>query len=260
MNLAGSLAALSLFWLLPWDVESLVRAGVWPWAAATLGGAGQAVTLVSGTWMAANAAFGLTIFFSALYGTLSFDINARSFLDAVRAKSGGTGLGHFDAGSRAVASIAVANQLRAMRDMLASRAAARAAQPPSGSLSVHLAALADRGGAARGLGLASLALAPSEAATLARTFAKYDSDGDDKLNVQELRQMMKELTPGADVSEEAADAALAILDCDGDGKVELDEFAAWYGASRLWHRGGEKQETAEPVASAARGDGGKKDE
>ncbi len=149
----------------------------------------------------------------------------------------GIGLPH--AGRRAAASLAALRQLAAMRDMLAARAAQRAAAGPSPTLGMHLAALAERGGR-RGLGLAALALAPEEAATLARAFARHDADGDDKLTAPELKALMADLVPGAakqPVSDEAARAALEILDADGDGLVELDEFSAWYATSRLWHQG-----------------------
>ena len=50
---------------------------------------------------------------------------------------------------------------------------------------------------------------------------------------------MQELQPEPKqpVSDDAARAAFAILDADGDGKVSLDEFAAWYATSRLWKHG-----------------------
>jgi hypothetical protein len=165
--------------------------------------------------------------------------------------SGGTGIGLPHAGRRAAASLTAVRQLAAMRDMLASRAAAAAARAttaPGGTLGMHLTVLSARGGAG-GLGLAALALAPEEAATLARLFARYDADDDEKLTASELRSMMSELLPpgagGAkqQVSDEAARAALSLLDADGDGLVELDEFAAWYASSRLW-----RQNEAVPVA------------
>lgn len=80
---------------------------------------------------------------------------------------------------------------------------------------------------------------PQEAATLARLFARHDANGDDKLTADELRNLMGDLLPGGakDISDESARAALQLLDADGDGLVELDEFAAWYATSRLWRHG-----------------------
>jgi hypothetical protein len=149
-----------------------------------------------------------------------------------------------------------------MRDMLA----ARAATTPAGSLATHLTVLSARGGT-RGLGLAALALAPEEGAMLARLFARHDADDDDKLTSEELRNMMAELLPPAaggakqQVSEEAARAALSLIDADGDGLVELDEFAAWYAASRLWRNDeAAVAESAEGAAKPTPEAGGRREE
>ncbi len=238
LNAAGSYAAVMLFILLPWDAAVLIDKGVWPSVAAVMTGFGQGLAALSAFVFATNAIFSSVTFFATLYATLGFDINARAFLQSVQRRSGGVGMGAWDAPGRAAASLDVLRQLQRMHDMLLHRAAQRASVPPSGSLAVHLATLAERGTGGRGLGLAALSLAPAEVATLSRLFVRFDADGDDKLDASELRAMMRELTPDKEVSEEAATAALRLLDVDGDGLVELDEFAAWYGSSRLWHRGG----------------------
>ena len=244
----GAAASLYIWAVLPWDALILMERGVWPWAAAALTGFGQGVALFSGAMFTASALFSTVTLFATLYATLAFDVNARGFMNSVARRSGGIGIGAFEAGPRAAASLDVLKKLQEMREMLMFRAAQRATAPPSGSLAVHLAALADMQSGGRGLGLAALALAPSEAATLARLFARFDADGDDKLDVGELRAMMAELTPHKNVSLEAATAALHLLDVDGDGLVELDEFAAWYGSFRLMHQRSEQLEQS--------GDGG----
>ena len=235
LNGAGSYAALALFFLLPWDGAVLVDRGMWPWAAAALVGAGQATMLLSSAAFLINSIFSTITFAATATATLAFDINARGFLDAVQRRSGGIGMAAWDAPLRAAASVDVLRRLRSMHEALVHRAVSRDMQaPPSKSLAVYIAAAAGSRGS---LGLAALALAPAEAVTLARLFARFDTDADDRLNVDELRALMTELS-GSEVSSDAANAALQVLDVDGDGAVELDELAAWYGSSRLWHRGG----------------------
>jgi hypothetical protein len=238
LNGAGSFAALALFFTLPWDGAALINRGIWPWAAAALVGTGQAATLFAGAMFLVNSIMASITCGATTAATLLFDINARGFMDAVQRRSGGIGISAWDAPLRAAASIDVLRRLRTMHDTLVHRAVSRElAVPPSQSLGTYIANMASTAG--RGsFGLAALALAPSEAATLARMFARYETDDDDRLNVEELRAMMTELSPeGTQVSLEAATAAMQVLDVDGDGAVELDELAAWYGSSRLWHRG-----------------------
>ena len=240
LNGVGSWAALMLFNLMPWDAAALVQRGWSPAVAAVLLGMGQASTALAAGVLGANCIFSSATFFAAVYASAAFDINARSFLEAVHRKSGGVGIGLPHAAGRAAASIKAVQQLASLHEMLESRALQRAERGGSRtSLALHLNALADRG-VSRGLSLAALALAPEEAATLSRLFARHDADGDDKLTPPELRAAMEELQPAEHkqpVSDDAARAAFAILDADGDGKVSLDEFAAWYATSRLWKHG-----------------------
>lgn len=251
LNGAGSYAALALFFLLPWDGQLLINRGMWPWAAALLVGAGQATMLLSSAMFLINSIFSSITFGATATATLAFDINARGFLDAVQRRSGGIGMAAWDAPLRAAASVDVLRRLRSMHEAMVHRAVSRDLQaPPSKSLAVYIASLAKANGGGS-LGLAALALAPAEAATLARLFARFDTDADDRLNVDELRALMSELS-GTDVSADAATAAMQVLDVDGDGAVELDELAAWYGSSRLWHRGvGEMLPEAEMYAEEA---------
>ena len=243
-NGVGSYCALLIFAVMPWDAAALLQRGWAPWAAATVAGFGQGAAALCAAVLGVNAIFSGATFFATLYASIAFDINARAFLETVHRLSGGVGIGTAHAGRRAAASFKAVAQLRKMHDMLEARSVQRASERPARSLAVHLSALAEQG-PYRGLGLAALALAPEEAATLARLFARHDADGDDKLTASELRAMMAELQPrGSDVSEEAARAALSILDADGDGLVELDEFAAWYATSRLWKHGSEEAAAA----------------
>ena len=238
LNGVGSWAALMVFIMMPWDAVALVQRGWSPAVAAILTGTGQATSAIAAGVLGVNAIFSGATFFATLYASLAFDINARGFLEAVHRISGGVGIGLPHAAGRAAASIKAVQQLSKLHEMLESRALQRAARSGSRtSLALHLSALAERG--TRSIGVAALALAPEEAATLSRLFARHDADGDDKLTPPELRAAMEELQPEPKqpVSEDAARAAFSILDADGDGKVSIDEFAAWYATSRLWKHG-----------------------
>ena len=235
LNGVGSWAALMLFTMLPWDAVALVQRGWSPALAAVMMGTGQATSAIAAGVLGANAIFSGATFFATLYASLAFDINARGFLEAVHRVSGGVGIGLPHAAGRAAASIKAVQQLSKVHEMLESRALQRAARGGTRtSLALHLSVLADRG-----LSRAALTLAPEEAATLSRLFARHDADGDDKLTPPELRAVLEEMQPEPKqaVGDDAARAAFAILDADGDGKVSLDEFAAWYATSRLWKHG-----------------------
>ncbi len=59
----------------------------------------------------------------------------------------------------------------------------------------------------------------------ADSFAILDADGDGKISATELVQLMRGL--GDDVTDEAAARAVELMDTDGDGLVNLEEFSAY---------------------------------
>lgn len=60
---------------------------------------------------------------------------------------------------------------------------------------------------------------------LAQLFAHIDIDGSGTLEREEIAEMTKEL--GNQLTERELDLAMAEMDEDGSGGVDLDEFAAW---------------------------------
>ncbi len=59
-----------------------------------------------------------------------------------------------------------------------------------------------------------------------RVFTRYDANGDGKISASELANVMRAL--GSEVSDEELKAMMAELDSDGDGFVDLNEFAAFH--------------------------------
>ncbi|GII88325.1 hypothetical protein Ssi03_63150 [Sphaerisporangium siamense] len=62
------------------------------------------------------------------------------------------------------------------------------------------------------------------------TFELVDADKDGLISAEELLRLMEVL--GQPVSQEAARAAVARLDVDGDGRISLEEFSAYLDSTR----------------------------
>lgn len=66
----------------------------------------------------------------------------------------------------------------------------------------------------------------NERVTIENAFAKYDTDRSGFIEADELRGLLAEL--GATLSPKEAKRALQILDVDGSGMIELEEFKQWW--------------------------------
>ena len=66
---------------------------------------------------------------------------------------------------------------------------------------------------------------------LAQLFAYIDTDGSGTLERGEIAEMSKEL--GCDLTERELDLAMAEMDEDGSGGVDIEEFSAWSVTPRL---------------------------
>ena len=64
--------------------------------------------------------------------------------------------------------------------------------------------------------------------TLERQFRGFDTNSDGSIDHDEFRNGLASL--GANVSEAQIDDLIMILDQDGDGEIDYQEFAAWFGS------------------------------
>ncbi|GFY93695.1 calcium-binding EF-hand family protein [Actinidia rufa] len=59
-----------------------------------------------------------------------------------------------------------------------------------------------------------------------QVFKKFDTDGDGRISVSELRAVLKAL--GSETSTEEVGRVMAEIDKDGDGSIDLNEFAEFH--------------------------------
>jgi len=183
---------------------------------------------------------------SAAAATL-YGANADAFLTAVAEAAGEdgkpaarVGVASVDAAREAAAALRAVEALFTIRAALREQAAEQggaAAAPDAKSSFLSLAALlaVANGTATHTFDASEWELTEAEAVRIARVFARYDRDG--RLDGPSLQRLTAEL--GAELDEAGAAAALAMLDEDGSGGVELNEFVAfWAGRRNLGKQGG----------------------
>jgi Ca2+-binding EF-hand superfamily protein len=61
---------------------------------------------------------------------------------------------------------------------------------------------------------------------LEELFEQTDSDGDQTIDVVEFKTMMRELDP--EMSAQDAEIGFREIDVDHDGKIDFNEFCAWW--------------------------------
>jgi len=75
-----------------------------------------------------------------------------------------------------------------------------------------------------------------------RIFNKYDTDQDGSIGANELHALCMEM--GVEMSNEQIEVALKVMDSDGNGTIELDEFEKWWNSE---DRFGKMQRTPEEI-------------
>jgi Ca2+-binding EF-hand superfamily protein len=68
-------------------------------------------------------------------------------------------------------------------------------------------------------------VAATDPSTYADTFRLIDANADGLISAAELRRLMEAL--GDEITDDAAEQAVRIMDGDGDGLISLDEFAGY---------------------------------
>ncbi|CAA3013102.1 calcium-binding protein CML24-like [Olea europaea var. sylvestris] len=66
----------------------------------------------------------------------------------------------------------------------------------------------------------------TEAEEVEKVFEKFDTNGDHKISLSELGEIMKAL--GSKTEEEELKHIMSELDTDGDGSIDINEFKAFY--------------------------------
>lgn len=69
-------------------------------------------------------------------------------------------------------------------------------------------------------------LTDDEIAEIREIYSHYDDNGNGVIEVGELAALLDAL--GAELTSGQLDAAMKSLDTDGSGKIEFDEFVAWW--------------------------------
>tara|TARA_Y100000746_G_C15248777_1_gene344700 strand:- start:41 stop:559 length:519 start_codon:yes stop_codon:yes gene_type:complete len=82
-----------------------------------------------------------------------------------------------------------------------------------------------------GFSYAQYGLTEERAMVLASLFADVDEDADGEINEEELRKLLTEMAKNEHVEWTSLNAdfnvAFNLLDTDGDGKIDLDNFCEW---------------------------------
>ncbi|XP_006891943.1 PREDICTED: calmodulin-like protein 5 [Elephantulus edwardii] len=85
-------------------------------------------------------------------------------------------------------------------------------------------------------------LSPEQMEEYKAAFTQFDTDGDGKINLQELGQVMKSL--GKEVSEEELKMIMKMVDTDGDGSISFQEFLAALSKARKGSSSEEEMQAA----------------
>jgi calcium-binding protein CML len=77
-------------------------------------------------------------------------------------------------------------------------------------------------------------LAPSTGSLSQRVFEKYDEDSDGSITVANLKKMCMEM--GTLLTDQELEMAVKVLDVDGNGTIEYNEFEAWWRQDKRFER------------------------
>jgi len=129
-----------------------------------------------------------------------------------------------------------------------SKVAASTPKPPSASgpeqppRSVAPGGKLPKNANALNIGAMNQIMRPRGGALSQRIFNKYDTDEDGSIGTGELHALCMEM--GVELNPEQLEVAIKVMDTDGNGTIEYDEFAKWWNSE---DRFGQMQRTPEEI-------------
>lgn len=182
---------------------------------------------VLGSYFAVGVLFDLFTLGVVGASSLQFQTDSQAFLSAVKEMAGGeeTGLNVIDKAQQARNTLKVLKALNDMSDLLKTEASkAGGGASTLSDLSTYL--LLTKAEKEYGFSSEKEGLSVDEAGNIARLFARIDTNGDDRLDLSEVRRLVQELQP--ELSEDETKEAFKILDTDSSRSIEFPEFVRWY--------------------------------
>lgn len=159
--------------------------------------------------------------------TKRYSTSSAAFLEAVQALAGPeSGLDVVDKARKAVSTVRVLQALDAILARLKARAGDAAGEDNFlRDLGAYVTLLR---AAEAGFDPGAVGVDRGEAAAIAAEFAAVDADDDGRIDRLEFKRLATRLAPG--VSDDEAEAAMAMIDANADGSVDFREFVTWWTA------------------------------
>lgn len=183
-----------------------------------------------GSYFGTGVIFDLFTLGALISASLQFQTDSAAFMAAVKeiagASGGNTGLNVVDKAAQARSTLKVLQALSNISNLLKEEGAKSgdASAGTLGSLSTYL--LLQKAEEQYGWTPEKQGLSNDEAGTIARLFARYDTNSDDRLDLSEIKVLARDLE--VDLSEDEVKEAFQVLDEDNSRYIELPEFAKLY--------------------------------
>ncbi|KFM23111.1 Calmodulin-4 [Auxenochlorella protothecoides] len=158
-----------------------------------------------------------------LYSSLQFQTNSAAYLAALQEIAGdqSTGLATVDKAREAVNSVKVLGALKEIQGLLKPGRLEDLRSPGGASAYITLDRASKYGFDAKKYGISE-----EELSRVASVFARYDTNDDGVLSVDEFRGLCSRY--GSTLSQEEVKAALDLLDTNKDGRIQFGEFVDWW--------------------------------
>lgn len=154
--------------------------------------------------------------------TKRYSANSASFLAAIQAMAGESGLQVVDKARRAALTVKIISAMEQILRSLQERAASSDPADFFRDLSSYLTLQQARERA--GFDPASVGLSPADAADIAASFAEVDSNGDGRIDFAEFRQLCGRYAP--ELSAEESEAAMTVLT--KANSIDFPEWVKWW--------------------------------